>query len=425
MRRALFGLAATLFAALALTSSASTARAATVDGVFNLSGSPQRLAEGPDGNIWVTLAGSPTGEDIAKVTPAGVVTEFDSADYNNPIGITAGPDDKLWVTQAGGVASFDPSDPANPAKTPIAAVASAQTITVGPDGQLWTASDDKLISIPPANPAGANATTIPGMGARGISASAARLWIADFGGQRIVRANPGDPANPTFFATGGGPQETAASPDFGQIAFSNPTAVPQTIGRINPPADPLFTETPMRDPFGVTLGSDGKWWFAQFATNNLGRLTPDGRYTTLGGLPAASGPRHLTTGPNNTLWVGLQTTNQVARVTGVKAPPAPEPPQTTIDKATEKARAGKKGAEARFSFSASKPMATFECKLKRKGERNAIEQQLAEFGPCESPQRYSGLRKGQYTFAVRARVGGATDPSPAKAKLTVKRKKKR
>jgi hypothetical protein len=79
----------------------------------------------------------------------------------------------------------------------------------------------------------------------------------------------------------------------------------------------------------MTFGNDGAYWFGQFNGNDLGRLTPEGQYTTLGGFPAVPnrGPRQITTGPDNTLWVTLDvpgdpTDDAVGRVTGVE-PPAP------------------------------------------------------------------------------------------------------
>jgi len=353
-------------------------------------------------------------------TPAGVVTEFDSADYSNPIGITTGPDGNLWVTQPGAVLKVPPATPGAPVKTPLASIVDARAITTGPDGNLWTGSFDQLIKIPPAAPATATATTVTGMSARGISADSDSVWIADFGSQRIVQADPANPATPTFFNIGGTPQEVAGSPGLNQVAFGNPGS--QTVGRITNGGAPQTTPAPAADPTGVTLGGDDAWWFAQFATSNLGRLTQAGNYTTLGGLPAASGPRYITSGPGNTLWVGLETANKIARVTGVTktTPPPAKPPETTIDSAPpNKVEAGRKGAKAAFGFSAKPAMARFDCALKRKGNRNDREQELAKFSDCTSPAKYRKLRKGKYTFKVRATVGALTDPSPARDKFKV------
>ncbi|MDO8630492.1 MAG: hypothetical protein Q7R41_08360, partial [Phycisphaerales bacterium] len=188
-----------------------------------------------------------------------------------------------------------------------------------------TASLSKVIKIPPATPL--LYAFYPGLtGARGITAgNDGRLWVADFGGQSVVSVTTGGVATP--HPVGGGPQEVVAGLG-GQVAYTNPGAVPQSIGRLEQGGTAQPTQTPLSDPFGITFGSDQAYWTAQFAANNLGRLTPDGQYTTLGGFSANSGPRYIAKGANNTLWVTLETINKVARVSGLE-PPAPTPTADT------------------------------------------------------------------------------------------------
>jgi streptogramin lyase len=416
MRRGTTLAACALVACAALVGASGARGAPAVNGIYDLPGQPKYLTVGPDGNIWVTLSGSAGGEDVAKVTPEGVVTPYDDPEFNNPIGIASDGTD-LWVTQAAEVVKFSPADPTNAAPTAIAEISDPRGITRGPDGNMWAASGDKLIRIPPANPATYQDFTITGMGARGISADSDSLWIADFGGSRIVDATTA--GSPTFYPVTDPPQEVGAAAGVAQVAYASPS---NEVGRITPGGAAMPTPAPGADPFGVAYGADAAWWFAQFATNDLGRLTADGTYTTLGGLPAASGPRYIAAGPNNTLWVGLETAEKVARVTGVDPPPDPPPGdvETTIDKAPKKVEAGRKGGKAKYKFSSDVAGATFECKLKRKGKRNDRETKLAKYAECKSPKTYRKLRRGRYTFSVRASAGGETDPTPATAKLRVK-----
>jgi len=71
--------------AAALLGPAAATGAPQVNGVFPLSGSPGELTEGPDGNIWVALSDSAAGNDLARITPDGTVTEFNPG----PLGIRA------------------------------------------------------------------------------------------------------------------------------------------------------------------------------------------------------------------------------------------------------------------------------------------------------------------------------------------------
>jgi streptogramin lyase len=299
--------------------------APAVDGEFAVSGKPGYIAQGPDGNLWTVLTGSAANNDVARVSPAGVVEEFDVPALAGAVGIAAGPDGNLWVTRPAKVSRFAPANPAGATEFAVADLAGPRDITAGPDGNLWAAAGDKLLRIPPANPVGYTAFTITGLDARGIAADGERLWIASFGNGTIYSATTAGVATP--HVVGGGPQEVGAGAG-GQVAYANPGTDPQTVGRLTSGGSPLTTPAPGSDPFGVVFGSDQAYWFAQFASGDLGRLSADGEYSRLTGLSAGSGPRHITTGPGNTLWVSLETAGKVARVTGV----TPPPPSTTRGK---------------------------------------------------------------------------------------------
>ena len=55
--------------------------------------SPYWITLGPDGNMWFT---NPTGDTIGRITPKGVVTEFQLAKGTHPQTITAAADGNLW-----------------------------------------------------------------------------------------------------------------------------------------------------------------------------------------------------------------------------------------------------------------------------------------------------------------------------------------
>ncbi|MEI8080825.1 MAG: hypothetical protein WCI74_03165 [Actinomycetes bacterium] len=382
--------------------------APVVNGEFAVSsvGTNNQITAGPDGNIWLTLDGA---NDLAKITPAGVVTEYNDA-LTTPTGITAGPDGNLWLTVSGGVAKVSPANPTVAAFTAIAAITDPRAITVGPDGNLWTASNNNVIKIPPANPGAATTYAPTGLTAsRWIASGNGQLWVADFAGAQILAVNPNGTAG-TGYATGGGPQGVAFG---GGIAgYSNPGAAPQTIGRITPAGTPQTTNAPMTDPFGGAYGVDGAFWFAQFAGNNVGRLTRSGSYSTVSGLSAASGPRQITAGPANTLWVTLDNAEKVARVSGLQ----PLTPNTTITKKPKKVvKTRKAKAKVTLGFVADQPGSSFVCQLKKAGKKKASSQ------PCNSPTSYR-LKAGGYTFRVRAVLAGVSDPTPATYSFTVARR---
>ena len=87
------------------------------------------------------------------------------------------------------------------------------------------------------------------------------------------------------------------------------------------------TPNPGGDATGIVFGNDQAYWSAEFATDSVARVAPDGSIThPIQFAPIAAGdgvdPRHITTGANDTLWVGLEdltsnTNMRIARITGV------------------------------------------------------------------------------------------------------------
>ncbi len=312
-----------LFALVPATASAAPAVSGEFPTAGTLSGAPKHLAQGSDGNIWAVL----DNNKLAKLTPAGAVTEFDNANLSSPNGITTGPDGNLWVTQINGVVKISPGNPTAGTPTTINSIGGPEGITTGPDNNLWTASGTNVIKIPPGNPSGftpyAVVTTARGI-ARGNDGN---LWVADKDGHRIVSVTTAGAPTSYNTAPTGGPMATAAGPG-NQIAFSDPIVQPEEVGLITPGGTPQRIVAPggSGDPTDIVFGNDGAYWFTRFGGNDLLRLTPGGAQTTLTGLSANAGPRYLTKGPGDTLWVGLETAKKIARVSGVSAPGTTTPP---------------------------------------------------------------------------------------------------
>jgi virginiamycin B lyase len=127
-------------AAGALFAAAPAQAAPQVDGEFSVSGlgTYNAITRGPDGNMWVTLDST---NDVARITPAGNVTEFNPTDLDKPVGITT-LGNNLWVSQPAGIARFSPSNPNAAVRTDTATITDAHDIVVGSDGHLWTAPTD-------------------------------------------------------------------------------------------------------------------------------------------------------------------------------------------------------------------------------------------------------------------------------------------
>jgi streptogramin lyase len=281
-------------------------------GTVKLSGQPQRITRGPDGNIWATISGSSENNELARIKPNGTVKEFDLPGVTNPTGIGSGRVN-LWLTQATGVVKVPIDAPGDAEATSIPGL-QPQEIIQGPERRIYTASGDQFISFDPDDPGGYSDETITGMGARGITASDGRLWIADFGGQRIVRVSP-DGLTTKFFNTGGNPRQVATGKK-GVVAYTDPGTDPHHVGRIVG-GKIKKTKAPNTDATGITKAGDGNWWTANPLTHDIGRLTTGGDYRRFDVLPNNADARYIAAGKNDTLYVALTQQKKVALVKGV------------------------------------------------------------------------------------------------------------
>ncbi len=415
--------------ALMLVGAGSAVAAPAVSGEFSVPGlgSNNKLIAGPDGNMWVTTGGG--GKDVAKISPAGQVEEF-AIEAVTPSGIAVGPEGRLWVARNGGLVSFEPGNPTGTKQVfNIATIGNQPSVALGPDGNLWVVGENKenVVRVPPGNPPGATAFPIAGLQApKDIDAAGSLLVIAAFEHIYAVStagAIAGDQK------VGGQAQGVGGNPN-GQYAFTQPVNTPKEIGLLSPTAAPIIRSAEGTDPFGIALGSDGAYWSPEFISDGLSRITADGTVTGLTGFAKASGARQIAAGPGNTLWVTLEMTKKVGRVSGLEPPLPPPPPptaepKTMIDKGPKgRVPTTRKRAKVSFKFSSPDIGASFQCRVTRlvpkpprKAQTSAGKRRVAPkpvpFTACKSPRKLS-LKPGRYRFEVRAVLGGVVDATPAK-----------
>lgn len=415
-----------------------------VEGIFKPAseiGQNGKIVAGPDGNVWFTIEGT---KDVAKITPAGVITEYELPGIEDPIGIAPGPEGRLWVAATGKATSFLPSDPKGTEQTFNSALINAEAnLVLGPDGNFWVASNEKVAKFSPSNFNG-TIKEVPLTGtlaAKDIDVAGPLIVIADGtgGNKRIVTFTTAGVQKD--FTTTGGSQGVAGAPS-GQIGFSQQTQTPEQVGLISPPG-PVQEFTLNEDPFGVAYGSDGAFWVVRSAKDGVARVSSTGQMTLIGGMPAGSMPRQIGAGPGNTMWVTIPKAGEpgIARITGLEpplppvTPPGPIPittpplslPQTKLGKKPKKVvKTTSATAKVTFAFSSTTAGASFECSLGRrvkpKGKKPRFVGQA--FRKCKSPKSYR-LKSGRYRFQVRAVSGALRDSSPAKFSFKVVKAAKR
>lgn len=195
------------------------------------------IVPSPDGTqtLWFT---EQLANKVAKITTAGVVTEFSMAASSQPNGIVGGPDGALWVclsftnqiarVTTAGVTTNTYNVPTSGGQ-PFA-------ITNGPDGNMWFTES--------------NGNKIGRITTAGV--------ITEF----------------TIPTTGGSPRRITTGPD-GNLWFTEFGG--NKIGRITTAG--VFTEftvpTTGSNPFGITSGptGDSNMWFVEYAGNKVGKVT--------------------------------------------------------------------------------------------------------------------------------------------------------
>ncbi len=279
-------------------------------GISTKSG-PDQITAGPDGNLWFT---EENPHQVARITPAGLVTEFSAGISAGTAGITTGPDHNLWFTEFNGpdVALSTPSGAVTEFSLPPAS--QPANITVGPDGNLWftDSATSKIGRITTAGVIKEFPTLSANADPRGISAgSDGNVWFAERSVNGIGRITSSGTI--TEFSAGitGAPTEVTLGPD-GNIWFTEPTK--QQLGRITPAG--VVTEFPIGEGTnGIAPGPDGNLWYSTYSPDNgIGRITPTGVSTELSTSVSAS-PGSLVAGPDGNMWFTEYSSDIVGRAT--------------------------------------------------------------------------------------------------------------
>src|SRR5262249_19987596 len=92
------------------------------------------------------------------------------------------------------------------------------------------------------------------------------------------------------------------------LAFSAGSAVGQTT-----PVK-IFPIRGGSQPFAITMGADGNFWFTLSNSSKVARITPRGRINYFR-TPTLSNPAFITPGPDGNIWFGEGSTGRIASVT--------------------------------------------------------------------------------------------------------------
>lgn len=289
--------------------------------------SPFWITPGPDGNLWFT---NPEGDTVGRITPKGVVTEFQLAKQTHPQTITAGADGNLWFTMRlqDKIGVMDTNgnllhqySAQQPSATPYSIAPSPDRVvwftdysldsedtldkvermtldgntvdkfdlaqcacaplgaTYGPDGNMWFT--EELGFTPEMQGNGDGTVDRVSLDGKTIDRFAVRT---DF-----------NQALPSFLTPG---------PD-GNVWFTEASGQLHNLGRVTPAG--VVTEFHIADTFAstnaVTTGADGDIWFTEAGSSDgdVWRMHPNGALIGTA-IPVHFNPIGIALGPDGNIW---------------------------------------------------------------------------------------------------------------------------
>ena len=292
---------------------------------------PRDVAEGPDGNMWVTGGASNT---IAKVSMTGGVTAYAlplPANVSNPWSIAAGPDGNLWFTlrSGGKIGRITTSGAVSLIDLPDASM-QPQDIAAGPGNSMWftelggrigrvtMAGAVTMFTVPWANSQPHSIAAGP--------ASVDGLYFTDSGADRVgfVVSDGSIYPNQVLIADSA-PSGIVNIDDAMWFVMSGTNKLAKILQR-----NSLLETSVVGAPTAIAKGVGNTMWISLSARNSVAKYSVQG--APLAEYPLTSPnslPAGLAEGPDTNLWVAQTNAGKIARVLSGQVPVATTAPPIT------------------------------------------------------------------------------------------------
>jgi len=279
------------------------------------------ITPGPDGNLWLAVWTRSRGNEIAKLTPAGMMTVYPlpaPANDELQVGglvpldfITSGPDGNIWmpdfwrmdeITTAGAVTTYP---------IPHLTTYGPRSITTGPDGNLWyTETDNNHDVLGRITTSGVVTewNLAPYDSPVDVTAGPdGNLWVLQDDSITKVAPSGAILAEYSLPTSDCYPSAITVGPD-GNLWFTETDC--NAIGRITmqgaisefPIPTRLAPPVTSTMPTGITRGPDGDLWFTENRADQIGCITPSGVITDYSLPEGTTSPQGITALPDGTLW---------------------------------------------------------------------------------------------------------------------------
>ncbi len=257
---------------------------------------PREIVGGPGGDLWATVDGGLTPGLIwgSGGTFSGSLTRL----VGKPVGIAEGPEGDVWITEQTGPPKIVQYDPATGKivgefSEGLESGGKPAQIVVGSDKDLWFSEQGGHAAIDRVEPGTGTITRFPTAAANSEPEGLAlgpdgNVWFAEMHAGEIGRITPSGEI--TEFAEGltqGEPIGITAADD-GDLYFTE-RGHEGAIGQITPGGEITELKTGLtkkNEPWAITAGPDGNIWFTEAHEAKIGRLTiPPGIGSASAGTP--------------------------------------------------------------------------------------------------------------------------------------------
>ena len=279
---------------------------------------PQWIAAGSDGNMWFT---EQPGNTVAKITPAGVVTECPAIPTaaSNPQGIIGASDGNLWFTEfAGSKITRVTTGCAYTEFSTLFATDGPQLLTDRGDGNVWfTGNTGNHVGFQGLTSGVSGETTIPTPNSKPFGIAPApdlNLYFTEnavdqlgripmlFGAITEVPLPTGSAPSQivrgpsTETSCGGGPCMWFTEFGTSRVARLNPAGWPA------PTIDQFPTVTASSSPLGLVAGKDGALWFTESGLDRVGRVSVNGTVSEYTSPVTGLGLKGIAVAPDGSIW---------------------------------------------------------------------------------------------------------------------------
>ena len=220
------------------------------------------------GALWFALSG---GEDLGRITTAGSVTRFGLEGDHRATSLAGGPDGRLWMTVEGdhgdpdAVARINGGNTATPFTSGLSSSSNPRSLIAGTDGALWFVESGGSGRIGRVTTTGVITWTDVGGAPSALAAGPLdSLWYAR--GASVFRLG-----DPTPFSAGSAPGALATGPDgalWGTLLGG--------VARIEPDGTTHVHRTGVPSGargLGIAAGPDGHMWMTLDRVPYLVRVT--------------------------------------------------------------------------------------------------------------------------------------------------------